>query len=312
MIDNDLKCPFPYFGGKSQIADKVWEMFGDVKRYIEPFFGTGAVLFARPKTTGGARVEIVNDKSCFLANFWRAIKSNPDEVAYYADNPVNHADLCARRNVLLLSARDLHVNCMTDDTYYDAKLAGYWVWYASTCIALDLTERRIEQCERERFRDCPVPSLASKHGVNTRHDLVDWFQRIADRLRDVHVVCGDYTRVLGGGNWRTAGGTCGIFLDPPYSKNCDSSSLYGHDCGGVAAAVRKFCIENGGKPMTKIMLCGYADEHDELLDHGWGRFEWTAQGGYANHSQVGNNNRFTETIWISPEINKDKSQMTLF
>lgn len=43
-----LKAPFPYFGGKSRVASIVWERFGDIANYVEPFFGSGAMLIARP------------------------------------------------------------------------------------------------------------------------------------------------------------------------------------------------------------------------------------------------------------------------
>lgn len=43
-----LKAPFPWFGGKSRVASIVWERFGDVPNYVEPFFGSGAVLLGRP------------------------------------------------------------------------------------------------------------------------------------------------------------------------------------------------------------------------------------------------------------------------
>ena len=51
----DLRAPFPYFGGKSRIAAKVWERLGsNVTNYVEPFFGSGAVLLARPDWTPAA------------------------------------------------------------------------------------------------------------------------------------------------------------------------------------------------------------------------------------------------------------------
>ena len=34
-----LKAPFPWFGGKSRVAHLVWQRFGDVANYVEPFFG---------------------------------------------------------------------------------------------------------------------------------------------------------------------------------------------------------------------------------------------------------------------------------
>lgn len=56
-----LSAPFPWFGGKSRVADLVWSRFGaDVPNYVEPFFGSGAVLLGRPG--GAGSTETVNDK----------------------------------------------------------------------------------------------------------------------------------------------------------------------------------------------------------------------------------------------------------
>ena len=74
-----LKCPFPYFGGKAEIAPEIWKRFGRVPNYIEPFFGGGAVLLARPEPFDG--VETVNDADGFICNFWRAVQSAPEKVA---------------------------------------------------------------------------------------------------------------------------------------------------------------------------------------------------------------------------------------
>ena len=90
-----LKAPFPWFGGKRRVADIVWERFGPVPNYVEPFFGSGAVMLARPPDWP-PRNETVNDLDCMIANFWRSVEEDPEEVAYWADWPVNEADLHAR------------------------------------------------------------------------------------------------------------------------------------------------------------------------------------------------------------------------
>ena len=38
----------PVVWGKSRVADLVWKRFGDTPNYVEPFFGSGAVLLKRP------------------------------------------------------------------------------------------------------------------------------------------------------------------------------------------------------------------------------------------------------------------------
>ena len=62
------KAPFPYFGGKSTIAHKIWQYLGQPKHYIEPFFGSGAVLLLRPDYNPTVHIETVNDKDGFIAN----------------------------------------------------------------------------------------------------------------------------------------------------------------------------------------------------------------------------------------------------
>ncbi len=79
----ELLSPFPWFGGKRRVAPEVWARFGQVSNYVEPFFGSGAVLLGRPQPFAGT--ETVNDKDGFLANFWRALAADPDQVAHFAD-----------------------------------------------------------------------------------------------------------------------------------------------------------------------------------------------------------------------------------
>lgn len=53
MIATDnLKAPFPYFGGKRRAVDVVWPCFGTVDNYVEPFCGSVAMLLGAPNVAG--------------------------------------------------------------------------------------------------------------------------------------------------------------------------------------------------------------------------------------------------------------------
>ncbi len=119
-----MRAPFPWFGGKSRVAELVWERFGNTPNYVEPFFGSGAVLLARPHQ---AKIETINDRDCFVANFWRALQADPDAVARHADNPVNEADQHAR-HLWLITQTEWAERMKTEPEFYDAKIAGWWVW----------------------------------------------------------------------------------------------------------------------------------------------------------------------------------------
>ena len=121
-----LDAPFPWFGGKRKVAHEVWTRFGDVANYVEPFFGSGAVMLKRPTPWTGN--ETINDLDGYIANFWRAIKSAPDETAEWADNPVVENDLHARHVWLVKQRESLRERLDGDPEFYDAKIAGWWVW----------------------------------------------------------------------------------------------------------------------------------------------------------------------------------------
>jgi D12 class N6 adenine-specific DNA methyltransferase len=128
-----LKAPFPYFGGKSRAAALVWPRFGAVRNYVEPFFGSGAMLLARPQ--GWSCLETVNDIDGLLSNFWRAIKADPESTAHYADWPVNENDLHARHAWLVERKDSLQSRLEGDPEYFDVKIAGWWVWGMGCWIA---------------------------------------------------------------------------------------------------------------------------------------------------------------------------------
>jgi len=126
MAAEHLKAPFPYFGGKSTVAAEVWRRFGDVDNFVEPFFGSGAVLLKAPWPS--SRCETVNDLDGLVSNFWRAVAAAPDEVAYHADWPVNENDLHARHAWLVGQKDSLQARLEGDPDFYDAKIAGWWCW----------------------------------------------------------------------------------------------------------------------------------------------------------------------------------------
>jgi len=126
---SELKAPFPYYGGKSKVSQLVWQRFGDVKNYVEPFAGSMAVLLGRPSVDyDRLPKETVNDKDGFISNFWRAVQAAPDEVAQWADWPPNENDLHARHSWLVQQADGLTARLEGNPDYYDAKIAGWWVW----------------------------------------------------------------------------------------------------------------------------------------------------------------------------------------
>lgn len=302
--------PFPWFGGKSRIAPLVWERFGDVKNYVEPFFGSGAVLFLRPPTDHAIATETVNDKDGFVANFWRAAKADPEAVAKHADWPVNENDLHARHAWLVAQKADFVPRLEGDPDYYDPKIAGWWVWGICSWIGAEFCSgkgpwqsiegRLVKSGDAGRGVNRQLPHLGNAgRGVNRKLPVESMFVAIADRLRHVRVCCGDWERVCGSSP-TVKNGLTGVFLDPPYSAEAKrDGSLYAVEDLRVAHKVREWALANGDHPLMRIALCGYEGEHEMPGD--WACVPWKAVGGYGSQGKgKGRANAGRERIWFSP------------
>lgn len=321
-----LRAPFPYFGGKARAAPLVWGAFGDVPNYIEPFAGSLAVLLARPTTP---RTETVNDLDGLLINAWRAITAAPEEVTKHCDWPVSEVDLIARHLELVEKRAALTARLEADARYFDAELAGWWVWGACCWIgagwcAGDGPWLRTE--DGKALRKLPhlgnagvgvnrkLPHLGDAgRGVNRQlPHLGDAgvgveLAALSARLRRVRFACGDWTRVLGDSvTWRH--GITGILFDPPYE---DGEMSYAAGGAGVSADVRKWALENGDNPKLRIALCGYEGEHQ--MPSSWQCVPWKARGGYGNQGgEDSEDNRHRERIWFSPHCLRAEDQGDLF
>ena len=301
-----MKAPFPWFGGKSRVADLVWDRFGNVPNYVEPFAGSLAVLLARPHAPG---TETVNDLDCYLANFWRAIRFNPATTAAWADWPVSEADLLARHRWLVDQA-DFRDRIRTDADFYDCRVAGWWVWGLCCWIGSGWCRQRRDG---DQLPD-QLPHLGSAGmGINRKlphlgdagrgEQIAAYFAELSGRLRDVRIACGEWDRVLGD-SVTVKHGITGVFLDPPYSSDEHDVEYGAHS--DVAADVRQWANENGDNPQLRIALCGYEGEH--AMPDTWDCVAWKARGGYGSQSDGrGRENAARERIWFSPACLKPPS-----
>lgn len=300
-----LRAPFPWFGGKSRVAHVVWEAFGNVPNYVEPFAGSLAVLLARPHAP---KIETVNDADCYLSNFWRALANAPGDVARWADWPVNEADLHAR-HVWLLQQTAFRERMVTDPEFFDAKIAGWWVWGLCSWIGgnwCDVAQPISKRLPHLGNAGRGIHRISQQHNAKDGVGIVDYFDSLSQRLRRVRVACGDWMRVLGDSvTWHH--GVTGVFLDPPYADGDVSYSAGGR---GIGADVAQWARENGDRPQLRIALCGYEGEHD--MPPSWRVIAWKAHGGYASQSDEPNENSKRERIWLSPHCLVNVRQRSLF
>jgi DNA adenine methylase len=287
-----LCAPFPYWGGKARVAPVIWQHLGDVRHYLEPFAGSLAVLLARPHRP---RVETVNDRDGHLVNVWRAIARDPLQVARYAQGPVASIELWSRHDVVCSQRGALTAQLIADSRYYDAELAGLWVYCASTWVGSGFGRK-------PGLRPTPHVSHTGSgiHTKKRRGQLPRLFTELQMRLHAVRILCGGWQDCLTDTLLCGASAPAGILLDPPYTHTLHRDMrLYAteDDC---APAVRAWALQHGNDDRLRIALCGLDGEHQ--MPEGWRAHHWQARGGMVNtkHHGRGRGETRQEVVWFSP------------
>jgi len=288
----NLRTPFAYPGGKGKVASLVWERFGDPATYIEPFFGSGAVLLQRP-TVG--RHEIVNDLDCNLANFWRAVKYAPDRLAEISTGyPPDEITLHARHRWLYEGTPALKAAMIEDVEAHDVERAAWWLWGISMWLGPTWMNPR-------GVKSRQIPKIALRGGIHcyTQLEAQILMRELSSRFQRTAVCTGDWSRICT--DSFLSGKPTAVFLDPPYAEG---EFFYAETEGAtegkkVTDEVVTWAIEKGESPNVRIAFCGYAGT--AKFPDSWVEIPWTAGKGF---SYEGNENRFKERIWFSPHCLK--------
>jgi DNA adenine methylase len=300
MMAEPLRAPYPYFGNKRSIADAIWLRLGSLDAYVEPFFGSGAVYFARPNPSG---LEIVNDKEGLLVNAWRAMAFKPEETARWVTWPPSELDIISRHRWLMEIGKPKLELLKTDPLYCDPQIAAWYIFGLAAYVGAGW-------CAGDGYKnqELKMPQMSTAGIFRTDLDgdvdnIIRYFRAIAKRMRSTKITCGNWDRILGPAC--TIGhGVAGVVLDPPYLD--DTHSVQYSAGGNVAQAVRKWAIENGDNPKFRIALCGYEAKGYDFPSN-WETLEWKAAGGYANQGKEdgrGRENAKRERVWFSPHCLK--------
>ena len=297
-----MKAPFPWFGGKSTVADAVWRRLGSPKQYIEPFCGSAAILLAAPAP---ASLEVIGDANCYVANFWRALKLQPDAVIAAQDYPVSHIDLFARHRWLTEPSRVATLRDALLDPEWpgDAKIAGWWLWGQCCWIGSGWCDTARGQRGDGRAggdglgqiphagnagMDVQAVTLGKiPHASDAGRGAAEWLRDLADRLARVRIVHGDWSRCLNHhyGDTETA-----VFLDPPYRAFEKLYSDNGTPTTPVADDVAAWAREHGH---LRVALCGHRGDYDMP---GWSIMDWSR----GRLTYGGKSTTDAECIWFSP------------
>lgn len=262
-----------YYGGKSPagpVPVGQWVASRLLRRqcYVEPFCGMAGVLLQRPKSP----VEVLNDKSRFLMNWWRCVRDRADEFAALTENtPGSKAEfedalehICTFEPIEpgLMEAPNLRLG-----------LAWHIVITQSVMHA-----------------DGGSPHWACNYIHPTTGGRRPNIRALAERMKDVFLHCVDALDIVK----RVADlGDAMVYLDPPYPGSDTEHYRAGGeiDIAAFGEALKALRVH--------VAVSGYGDTWDFL---GWNREEfrrtYMASGRHNRHNEKKVSER-TEVLWMN-------------
>jgi DNA adenine methylase len=179
-----MKTPITYYGGKQRLSKKIISLIPDHACYVEPFFGGGAVYFAKEPS----EVEVINDKNKEVVNFYKILKHDFDSLNYLLEET-----LYSRAQ--FDEAKRVYKN---PENYSEVKRA--WAFFV---------------VYNESFsKNGGTWGFGKKNTKDAKavKNKIDHFKDFIGRLRLTHIECDDALKVIK----RFDTENTFFYLDPPY------------------------------------------------------------------------------------------------
>ena len=257
-----MKAVLKYPGRKWRMAKWIIDHFPEHHSYLEPFFGSGAVLFNKERS----KIETVNDLDGNVVNLFQWIKNDPEKLAReiyftpYAREIYDNA-FCMKPKDSLEKAVQFYIRCNMGHGYrtngvkvgWKNDVQGREQAYAAKDWA-ELPERIMEAAERLRGVQIErIPAI----------DLIGRFNS---------------PKVL-------------VYADPPYLGS--TRSMHQYECEMTSGEEHEELLKVLLKHQGPVVLSGYDNELYREMLKGW-HVE-----SYANYTQAGSKRE--ECLWMNFE-----------
>jgi DNA adenine methylase len=274
-----VKPPFSYYGGKSRLAEWLVSLMPPHRVYVEPFAGSGAVLFAKRPSVH----EVLNDANGDIVAFFTVLRDRPQDLERACRlTPYSRAAFES-------AAADRAAGVGLDDL---ERARRWWLFVSQS------------------FAKAGAPnsgwSTSIQRGSNnarSAQNTVDRFMAAAARLAEVTIECRDAVDVI-----RMYGAPDGVmYVDPPYLGSTRTSIAGGRRPAGDY--VCEFHHEDDHRRLAEalhetpstVFLSGYPSPlYDELYD-AWYRVERTVVRRTTN-GRSGSNTHVQEVVWSNQPI----------
>jgi len=258
-----MKSVIKYPGSKWNIAPRLVELIPEHHSYVEPFFGSGAVLFNKPVSD----IETVNDLDSDVVNLFRCIQKDSERLARLVMTTPFSREEYERQfegctSTLYASnfqrAAGFLIKCWQGHGF---RTNGYKVGWKNDVVG------------REKA-----------YALWNWYRLPDWIIDITERLRKVQIENRPALEVIERFNYSQVF----MYLDPPYMLGTRSGKQYMHE---MTDAEHEELLQMILQSRAKIMISGYeTDMYNDYLS-GWEKRQFSS---CAEHGKPR-----IETVWMN-------------
>lgn len=226
-----------YPGAKWTLAESIVSTFVPHFHYVEPFFGSGAVFFAKEPSGH----EVINDLNGSVVNLFRVLRDRTEDLCWALETTPWAREEYDSSDALAIDDLDA------------ARRFVVRLWQAH---ASDLAKKTGWKSRGIRQR---------AGGMSHRWQKVpDQLRVLAWRLSDAEIEHRPALEVIG----RHAGPDCLIYADPPYLHDTRTQHMYGHEMTDTEHAALLVALLRHPGP---VVVSGYAhDMYDDAFT-GWAR-----------------------------------------
>lgn len=229
-----MKTPISYYGGKQNLVKEILPLIPEHKIYIEPFFGGGAVFFAKKPS----EIEVINDINHHVINFYKVLQQNFDALKAEIDCTLHSRTQHAE-------AAEVYKN---PENYSDIKRA--WAFWVQTNMSFG--NNPLAGWAFSRYRKQAKDTFTRKQRFNAE---------FSKRFVNVFIECNDAKNTITNFDDSEAF----IYVDPPYV-----SSEQGHYAGYTDEDFKDL-LDLLVNVKGKFLLSSYPE--DVLMEYRQ-RFEW--------------------------------------
>ena len=256
-----MKAIAKYPGSKWSLAGWITGFFPEHHSYLEPFFGSGAVLFNKPRSN----IETVNDLDGNVVNLFECIRTDPEKLA--------------RSIYLTPYSREIYEKAYKEVPEDRFEAALYFYIRLNMGHGFRTTGEKVGWKNDVQGRE---RSYASQDWCN----LPEKIMMAAERLRGVQIENRSALELIQRFNYKNVL----LYCDPPYMLDTRYGKQYRYEMDDKEhEALLDVLLKHKGY----VIISGYDTGLYNSMLAGWNKYETTA------YSQVGSKKR--EVLWINYE-----------